>query len=58
MIDLTDNSVRYSVRKRIQDEPRLERQRRWRNTGDAAGLAATYFAADALKEPFAFAHRQ
>lgn len=58
VIDLTDNSVRYAVRKRIDDDRRLERQRRWRNSGDAAGLAATYFSSEALAEPFAFAHRQ
>jgi len=58
VIDLTDNSVRYAVRKRIDDDVRLDRQRRWRNGEDAGGLFATYFASQALAEPFAFAHRQ
>lgn len=58
VIDLTDNSVRYAVRKRIDDDARLERQRRWLNGEQAVGLLATYFSTQALAEPFAFAHRQ
>lgn len=58
VIDLTDNSLRYAVRKRIDDDKRLDRQRAWRSGTDGAGLAATYFSSQALTEPFAFAHRQ
>jgi hypothetical protein len=58
VIDLTDNSVRYAVRKRIDDEARLDRQRRWLNGEQAAGLLATYFSTQTMAEPFAFAHRQ
>jgi hypothetical protein len=57
VIDLTDTSVRYAVRKRIDDEVRLDRQRRWLNGEQAAGLLATYFSSQAMAEPFAFAHR-
>ncbi|WP_084583847.1 hypothetical protein [Sphingomonas azotifigens] len=58
VIDLTDNSVRYAVRKRIDDDQRLDRQRRWLSGEQSAGLYATYFSTQAMAEPFAFAHRQ
>jgi hypothetical protein len=55
VIDLTDGHLRYAIRKRIDDDLRLHRQRRW-NAGDT-DLLKTYFPKETVKEPFAFMHR-
>ena len=57
VIDLTDGTLRYTIRKRIDDDRRLDRERRWRKGEHDGDLAATYFSAQAEAEPFAFAHR-
>ncbi|TCA34357.1 hypothetical protein E0H70_07230 [Rhizobium leguminosarum bv. viciae] len=55
VIDLTDGHLRYAIRKRIDDNVRLQRQRSW-NAGNM-DLMETYFSEQALIEPFAFIHR-
>jgi len=57
VIDLTDGSLRYAIRKRIDDEKRLETLRQWFLSVRETSLAATYFGPDAGREPFAMAHR-
>jgi len=58
VIDLTDGSLRYAIRKRIDDDKRLETLRQWFLSIRETSLAATYFGPDsASKEPFALAHR-
>ncbi|MFG1384513.1 gluzincin family metallopeptidase [Xanthobacter versatilis] len=59
IVDLRDRRVRYVIRKRIDDEERLNEQRSFL-TGEfrEAGLAATYAAGlEKRKEPFAMVHR-
>lgn len=57
VIDLTDGSLRYAIRKRIDDDQRLETLRQWFLSVQESSLAATYFGAAAAREPFALAHR-
>jgi hypothetical protein len=57
VVDLTDGTLRFAVRKRIDDDARLERQRRWRRGEEGVDIAAIYFSSAAQAEPFAFAHR-
>ncbi len=57
VIDLTDGSLRYAIRKRIDDDRRLDALRQWYRASDGMSLAATYFGPEAEREPFAMAHR-
>ncbi|MFC3443936.1 hypothetical protein ACFOKF_22565 [Sphingobium rhizovicinum] len=57
VIDLTDGSLRYTIRKRVDDDKRLEALRQWCLSIRDSNLAATYFGVDAAREPFALAHR-
>ena len=57
VIDLTDASLRYAIRKRIDDDRRLEAQRQWQLSIRTSSLASTYFGEAAEREPFAMAHR-
>jgi hypothetical protein len=57
VIDLTDGSLRYVIRKRIDDDKRLARQREWQLSIRDFSLAATYFGNQRMSEPFALAHR-
>lgn len=57
VIDLTDGSLRYAIRKRIDDDRRLATLRRWFLSVRDSSLAATYFGPAAEREPFALAHR-
>jgi len=54
LVDLRDGRVRYVVRKRIDDDKRLDDQRK-HLLGVSGNLAAVYF--DAGREPFAMLHR-
>lgn len=56
IIDLRDGSLRYVIRKRIDDEQRLESQRVFLQTGND-GLALTYRAPRPDDNPFAMTHR-
>lgn len=70
ILDLQDLSLRYVIKKTIDDEvdnkgkfvaenERLKRQREYRTAGDAASLRATYFGKagnDEIDEPFAMLH--
>jgi hypothetical protein len=58
LIDLRDGSVRYVIRKRIDDETRLKTQRDYLLFGNQ-GLAMTYHGIrqDDLHNPFAMTHR-
>jgi hypothetical protein len=57
VIDLTDKTLRFAIRKRIDADARLTQQRNWRRGKDGADIASIYFSSDAQAEPFAFAHR-
>ena len=57
VIDLTDGTLRYAIRKRIDDDRRLETLRQWFLSIREGSLAATYFGAESEREPFALAHR-
>jgi len=57
VIDLTDASLRYTIRKRIDDENRLARLRKWWLGIREFSLEATYFGNQKVNEPFALAHR-
>ena len=57
VIDLTDGSLRYAIRKRIDDDVRLETLRQWFLSIRESSLAATYFGEESEREPFALAHR-
>jgi hypothetical protein len=61
IFDLTDRKLRYTIRKRITDDARLEAQRAYITERSFSGLAATYSGASRLdeekREPFAMAHR-
>ena len=60
LVDLRDWTVRYSIRKRIDDEIRLQAQRDYLSGAAEADLRATYFGAPGARggaEPFAFLHR-
>ncbi|WP_447884677.1 hypothetical protein [Serratia fonticola] len=56
IIDLRDGKVRYVIRKRIDDEARLESQRQFLATG-SDNLTLTYRDVNATDNPFAMAHR-
>lgn len=59
IVDLRDNSVRYIVRKRIDDDARLVDQRKFRTQAEGVGLAMTYAAtarSGLASEPFALLH--
>lgn len=60
ILDLDDLSLRYSIKKRIGDEQRLERQKQFMNNVLGRSLRATYFGGLDLEshdEPFALLHR-
>ena len=57
VLDLTDGTLRFAIRKRIDDDVRLNRLRLWRRGEDGADIAAIYFSEEAQAEPFAFSHR-
>jgi hypothetical protein len=57
IIDLTDGSLRYTIRKRIDDQKRLQRLREWWLSIRDLSLEATYFGIQKMSEPFALAHR-
>jgi hypothetical protein len=57
VIDLTDGSLRYTIRKRIDDEKRMQRLREWWLSIRDLSLEATYFGSQKMSEPFALAHR-
>jgi len=57
VIDLTDGSLRYAIRKRIDDGDRLDSLREWFLSIREGSLAATYFGPGNDREPFAMAHR-
>lgn len=60
LVDLRDSSVRYAIRKRIDDENRLKQQRDYLSGAAEADLRAMYFGDRANTpgvEPFAFLHR-
>jgi hypothetical protein len=63
ILDLQDLSLRYVVKKPIDDEKRLKRQREYRMGGAETTLRATYFGnpnqdeRSEGDEPFAFLHR-
>jgi hypothetical protein len=57
VIDLTDGSLRYVIRKRIDDDTRLTRLRDWWLSIRDLSLEATYFGQQRVSEPFALAHR-
>jgi hypothetical protein len=56
IIDLRDGSLRYVIRKRINDDERLDAQRRFLQTGND-GLALTYRQPSPDDNPFAMTHR-
>ncbi|MNO77406.1 hypothetical protein D3C76_685140 [compost metagenome] len=56
IIDLRDGALRYVIRKRIDDEGRLEEHRRFLQVG-SSGLAMTYRGARVDDNPFAMTHR-
>ncbi|WP_219095989.1 hypothetical protein [Pseudomonas sp. UMAB-40] len=56
IIDLRDGSLRYVIRKRINDDERLDDQRRFLQTGND-GLALTYRQPSPDDNPFAMTHR-
>jgi hypothetical protein len=60
LVDLRDWTVRYAIRKRIDDEGRLQAQRDYLTGAAEANLRALYFGDRANKpgvEPFALLHR-
>jgi len=57
VIDLTDGSLRYVIRKRIDDDERLARLRDWWLSIRDLSLEFTYFGNQRVSEPFALAHR-
>jgi hypothetical protein len=58
IVDLRDGRIRYVIRKRIDDEKRLKRQRDYLEGRDWEVLGMTYGGpADRKNEPFAMAHR-
>ena len=57
VLDLTDATLRFAIRKRIDDDARLNRLRLWHHGEGGADIAAIYFSEEAQAEPFAFAHR-
>lgn len=57
IFDLRERRLRYAIRKRINDDGRLETQRQFAQEGMATALAATYNAATRAREPFAMMHR-
>jgi hypothetical protein len=60
LVDLRDWTVRYAIRKRIDDESRLQAQRDYLTGAAEADLRAMYFgdrAVQAGAEPFALLHR-
>ncbi len=56
IIDLRDGTLRYVIRKRIDDDERLDAQRRFLQTGNDS-LAMTYREPRADDNPFAMTHR-
>lgn len=56
IIDLRDGSLRYVIRKRIDDAARLDAQRNFLQSGQA-GLAMTYRGPRKQDNPFAMTHR-
>lgn len=56
LIDQGDGTVRYVIRKRIDDETRLAAQRRYLTGVSEDSLAAVYFG-PGVAEPFALLHR-
>lgn len=57
IFDLRERKLRYAIRKRINDDGRLEAQRQFAQEGMATALAATYNATTRAREPFAMMHR-
>ena len=60
IVDLRDGGIRYAVRKRIDDDDRLQQQRDYLSGAAASDLRALYFGAAAARsaaEPFAMLHR-
>ncbi|HKR00112.1 MAG TPA: hypothetical protein VJT09_05535, partial [Pyrinomonadaceae bacterium] len=60
ILDLNSLSLRYSIKKSINDDARLEQQREFRTGVDGASLRATYFGQldqGTYDEPFALMHR-
>lgn len=58
ILDLEDLTVRYVIKgKRIDDEERLKRHKKYRQDMDRSSLRATYFGVGAKNEPFAMLHR-
>ena len=57
VLDLTDATLRFAIRKRIDDDARLNRLRLWHRGEEGVDIAAIYFSEEAQAEPFAFAHR-
>jgi hypothetical protein len=58
ILNLEDLTVRYVIKgKRIDDEERLKRHKKYRQDMDRTSLRATYFGVGAKNEPFAMLHR-
>ena len=57
LVDLRNGRVRYVVRKRIDDDRRLDDQRRYMAGAAQGGPRAIYFGEDSGQEPFAMLHR-
>lgn len=57
VLDLTDATLRFAIRKRIDDDLRLNRLRLWNRGEQGSDIASIYFSEEAQAEPFAFAHR-
>jgi len=57
LIDATTGRVRYSIRKRMDDEGRLRGQRDFMRRRSGQSLYATYSARAPIDEPFAVLHR-
>lgn len=57
IVDLRDGRVQRVIRKRIDDDKRLDRARAFR-LGDASGLGFERDASSTRAEPFAFLHRE
>ncbi|PWR21008.1 hypothetical protein [Zavarzinia compransoris] len=58
IVDLRDGRIRYAIRKRIDDDARLMRQRAFLDASGRMSLGFTYKSGDGRHgEPFAVAHR-
>ncbi|WP_374656750.1 hypothetical protein [Phenylobacterium sp.] len=57
LVDLRDGQVRFAIRKRINDERRLEDQRAFLLAAAERDPSRTYFGDRSSGEPFAFLHR-